>query len=156
MTSKRISGGSAERRDFRLGVINGGFFGLAETLTDPALVLVAFVAALGGSPLVVGLAAPIRNAGWYLPQLLISGRMQSAPRKLPFYARLAVVRLAAWGVVALAPLLLGRFSPSAVLAVFLIAFLVAESAAGLAGCPSWRWYRRSSRPHGEQSSSDGG
>jgi hypothetical protein len=123
------------RRDFRLGVINGALFGLAETLTDPAIVLVAFVVALGGSPLLVGLAAPIRNAGWYLPQLLVSGRTQSAPRTLPIYARVAVVRLAGWGVIAVAPLLLGWLSPGAVLAVFLVAFLVAESAAGVAGLP---------------------
>ncbi len=130
-----MSGSSTGRRDFGLGVANGALFGLAETLTDPSLVLVAFVAALGGSPLVVGLAAPIRNAGWYLPQLLISGKVQSAPRKLPIYARIAVLRLAAWGVIALSPLLLGRLSPGAVLAVFLIAFFVAESAAGVAGLP---------------------
>ncbi len=123
------------RRDFRLGVINGALFGFAETLTDPALVLVAFVVALGGSPLLVGLAAPIRNAGWYLPQLLISSRTQSAPRKLPIYARVAVLRLAGWGVIALTPLLLGRLSPGAVLAIFFVAFLVAESAAGVAGLP---------------------
>src|SRR4030067_1413425 len=98
------------RRDFRLGVIKGALFGLAETLTDPALVLVAFVVALGGSPLLVGLAAPIRNAGWYLPQLLISGRTPSAPRTLPIYARVAVLRLAGWGVIAGTPLLLGRLS----------------------------------------------
>jgi predicted MFS family arabinose efflux permease len=135
MRSEPISADLKARRDFGLGVANGALFGLAETLTDPALVLVAFVAALGGSPLVVGLAAPIRNAGWYLPQLLVSGRVQSAPRKLPIYARVAVLRLAAWGVVALSPLLLGRLSPGAVLAVFLIAFFVAESAAGVAGLP---------------------
>jgi len=128
-------GEAGVRRDFRLGVINGALFGLAETLTDPALVLVAFVVALGGSPLLVGLAAPIRNAGWYLPQLLISGRTQSAPRKLPIYARVAVLRLAGWGAIAVSPLLLGRLSPGAVLAIFFAAFLVAESAAGVAGLP---------------------
>jgi hypothetical protein len=135
MRSDRATHDPALRRDYRLGVLNGALFGLAETLTDPALVLVAFVAALGGSPLLVGLAAPLRNAGWYLPQLLISGRTQSAPRKLPIYARVAVLRLACWGAIAAAPILLGRLSASAVLAIFFIAFLVAESAAGVAGLP---------------------
>src|SRR4030042_6784832 len=107
MHINRGGGEKGVRRDFRLGVINGALFGLAETLTDPGLVLVAFVVALGGSPLLVGLAAAIRNAGWYLPHLLVSGRTQSAPRTLPIYARAAVLRLAGWGGVAVAPRLLG-------------------------------------------------
>ena len=135
MRSDRATLDPARRRDYRLGVLNGALFGLAETLTDPALVLVAFVAALGGSPLLVGLAAPLRNAGWYLPQLLISGRTQSAPRKLPIYARVAVLRLGCWGAIAAAPILLGRLPAGGVLAIFFIAFLVAESAAGVAGLP---------------------
>lgn len=135
MLSDRATLDPARRRDYRLGVLNGALFGLAETLTDPALVLVTFVAALGGSPLLVGLAAPLRNAGWYLPQLLISGRTQSAPRKLPIYARVAVLRLACWGAIAATPILLGPLPASAVLAIFFIAFLVAESAAGVAGLP---------------------
>src|SRR5688572_3051278 len=60
-------------RNFRLGVLNGVWFTVADRLMDPTLVLAAFVATLTPSPLWLGLIIPITEGGWYLPQLLMSG-----------------------------------------------------------------------------------
>lgn len=68
-----------ETRNFRLGVINGALFTLAETLMDPTLVMVAFVSALTSSPLLIGLIVPLRNTGWFLPQLYVSTFLESVP-----------------------------------------------------------------------------
>ncbi len=90
------------RRNFQLGVANGLLFTLAETLMDPTLVLVAFIGHLTHSPLWLGLVTPLRDGAWFLPQLWVSGYLQSQPLKLRLYQWMAVARVFAWGGLALA------------------------------------------------------
>lgn len=84
------------RHNFRLGVLNGLSFTLAETLIDPTLVLVAFVSTLTQSPLLIGLVTPLRDGAWYLPQVWVSGFLQSQPHKLAWYRLTGAVRMLAW------------------------------------------------------------
>lgn len=91
---------AVEQRNFVKGVLNGVIFTLAETLIDPTLVLVAFVSHLTTSPILIGLVAPLRDAGWYFPQLWVSGYIQSQPKKLNLYRRVAVIRVIAWAAMA--------------------------------------------------------
>lgn len=119
------------RRNFRLGVLNGMLYTLAETLIDPTLVLVAFVSHLTASPILIGLVAPLRDAGWFLPQLWMSGYIQSLPVKLSIYRPTAVVRLAAWG--ALAVLALAAPSPAVLLVGFFLAFGTYAVVSGVSG-----------------------
>jgi hypothetical protein len=83
------------RRNFALGVANGAIYAVAEAMQDASLVLSVFISRLTGSVLLVGLLMPISIGGWYLPQLLFSGRMQAAPRKMPFYRTSGVARVLA-------------------------------------------------------------
>lgn len=94
------------RRNFQLGVANGLLFTLAETLLDPTLVLVAFVGHLTQSPLWLGLVSPLRDGAWFLPQLWVSGYLQSQPRKLPLYRLTSSIRIVIWLALALAPFLI--------------------------------------------------
>jgi hypothetical protein len=119
------------QRNFLLGVLNGLFFTLAETLIDPTLVLVAFVSRLTESPVLIGLVAPLRDGAWYLPQLLVSGYAQSQPYKLGLYRRTAVVRLAAWAGLALAAFALT--DPGLLLIAFFLTFGVYAVASGAGG-----------------------
>jgi hypothetical protein len=80
------------QRDFGLGVVNGVLFAGVDTLLDPSLVLVTLVGLWTGSPLVLGLVAPLAQAGWYLPQLWVSGWLQNKPTSLSIYRAMAVVR----------------------------------------------------------------
>jgi len=121
-----------ETRNFRLGVINGALFTLAETLMDPTLVMVAFVSALTSSPLLIGLIVPLRNTGWFLPQLYVSTFLQSWPYKKPLYSAMAVIRTLAWGGVAISVALVRE--PAALLALVIGLFAVNAFAAGL---PDW-------------------
>lgn len=84
------------RRNFRLGVLNGLCFTLAETLIDPTLVLVAFVSTLTQSPLLIGLVTPLRDGAWYLPQVWVSGFLQNRAHKLPWYRLTGAARMVAW------------------------------------------------------------
>jgi hypothetical protein len=73
------------KRNFNLGVLNGALFAFGDALQDANLVMSVFIYRLTGSSVLVGLLQPVRLGGWYLPQLFVSGRMQGARRKLPYY-----------------------------------------------------------------------
>lgn len=122
---------NVNRRNFWLGVVNGVLYAAAEALTDPSLVLTYFTSLLTNSKFLVGLVAPIRIGGWFLPQLLVSGFIQRQERKLRIYAQLGVVRAVAW---ALMVLVLWFVRDRTLLLVLFFGFLVVYSLAeGLAG-----------------------
>lgn len=108
------------RRNFALGVANGALFSLAEAMRDPTLVLSLFISRLTGSNLLVGLLIPISIGGWFLPQLLLSARVQAAPLKLPFYRLAEVVRVVTTVALALAVFLLPPGPGMAAAALLLI------------------------------------
>ncbi len=119
------------RRNFSFGVLNGVFFNLFSALLDPSLVLSWFVSQLTTSNFLIGLIVPIQGGGWFLPQLVISSYLQRRQRKLPFYARMAGIRVAIWGLMTLAVFLIE--DPAVLLVVFFILLAAYSLAAGLAG-----------------------
>jgi MFS family permease len=97
-------------------------------------VLTWFVQQLGGSNFLIGLVGPLRDAGWFLPQLFVSHRLQREPLKIPLYRRAAAVRSVAWFVWTAATFVLAANYP-ALLLVFFAAFAVNSLASGFAGLP---------------------
>lgn len=134
------------KRSFLLNVINGALFEFAERLIDPPLVLTWFVSQLTTSHLLIGLVAPLGQAGWYLPQIFVSARVQSLPKKMPSYAAAALVRVASWFVLGLAVWFTDE--PVILLGLFFPLFALARTVAGLGGLaffevtgktiPAWR------------------
>ena len=122
------------KRNFTLGLLNGGMFVFAEALMSIDTVLTWFVQQLGGSNFLIGLVGPMRDAGWFLPQLFISQRSQRQPLQGPLYRRAAAVRVMAWFVWTAATFLLATNYP-ALLLVFFIAYGVNSLASGFAGLP---------------------
>jgi MFS family permease len=84
------------RRNYLLGVINGVLFSLGDSLTNAGLVMALLVRQLGGSLTLVGLLPALQNGGFLLPQLLVGGRLQAMPYKLPLYRRAAFARIVAY------------------------------------------------------------
>jgi len=119
------------RRNFSFGVLNGVFFNLFSALLDPSLVLSWFVSQLTTSNFLIGLIVPIQSGGWFLPQLLVSGYLQRRQRKLPFYAYMAGIRVAIWGLMTLAVFLIE--DPAVLLVVFFTLLAAYSLTAGLAG-----------------------
>jgi MFS family permease len=119
------------RRSFALGVFNGAAFRLAETLIDPPLVLTWFVSQLTPSNLLAGLVAPLGNAGWFLPQIFVSARVQRMERKMPSYIVAAVIRTIAWLLLAAAVWVVD--DPQVLLVSFFVLYAVARLSAGPAG-----------------------
>ncbi len=122
------------RRNFALGVINGGLFVFAEALMSIDTVLPWFVEQLGGSNFLIGLVGPMRDAGWFLPQLFTSHRLQREPLKMPLYRRSAVVRSVVWFIWTAATFVLAANYP-ALLLVFFVAYGINALASGFAGLP---------------------
>ena len=121
----------ASARNFRLGVLNGVWFTVADRLMDPTLVLAAFVSTRTPSPLWLGLILPITDGGWFLPQLFVSGYLQSRPHKIALYRRVAGVRVLVWGLMAAAPFVLR--DPRWLLPAFFLTYTLTLLSSGLSG-----------------------
>jgi MFS family permease len=96
-------------------------------------VLVAFVSHLTQSPFLLGLIVPIRDGAWWLPQLWVSGYLQSKPNKLAIYRRTSVLRIAAWFCIALSINLV--HDPVLLLPLFFIVYVISSISNGIAGLP---------------------
>jgi len=121
------------RRNYTLGVLNGTLFTLAENLIDPALVLTWFLARLSASNLLIGLVVPLRDAGWFLPQLFIAPYLARLPYQRPTYAVAALVRSLAWLVMAV--ITLTQRDPTVLIIGFFVPFTINSLASGWGGLP---------------------
>lgn len=121
------------RRNFALGVLNGAAYRVADSMIDSSLVLTWFVSQLTGSSFIIGLIWPIRNGGWFLPQLLISGYAQRQERKLVLYRVFAVIRSVAMGLLAVATILWGGVRNDLLLVSFFLCLLVLSFGEGFSG-----------------------
>lgn len=90
------------RRNFIFHILNGVFIAISETLNDPTLIMTALLSQLTTSNLLISLLAPLRDTGWFLPQLFISHIVQRAPRKIVFYQSATWFRVAGWVLLVLA------------------------------------------------------
>jgi hypothetical protein len=119
------------RRSFALGVFNGAVFRFSEALIDPPLVLTWFVSQLTSSNLLVGLVTPLGDAGWLLPQIFVSVRIQRMRRKMPSYTVAAVIRAIVWLFLGAAIWLVE--APRVLLVGFFVMYTVARLSSGLGG-----------------------
>jgi len=121
------------RRNFALGLFNGSFYILAETLVDPVLVLTWFLARLSASNLLIGLVVPLRDAGWFLPQLFVAPYQARLPYKLPIYSVVALLRSLAW--LTMATVMLTQRDPTVLIVGFFVPYVINSLASGWAGLP---------------------
>ena len=84
------------KRNFVLHIANGVLIALSETMTDVSLIMTALVSQLTASSVLIGLLAPLRDTGWFLPQLFISNLVERVPRKVVFYQVATVFRVCGW------------------------------------------------------------
>ena len=62
--------------NFRRGVLNGVMFTMVDGLIAPSLVLALFVKRLGGDNVLIGLLPALVAGGWFLPQIIVAGKVQ--------------------------------------------------------------------------------
>ncbi|MBC8075474.1 MAG: MFS transporter [Chloroflexales bacterium] len=111
-------------RNTRLGVANGILFSFGEALNNGNLVLGPLVRQLGGGLWIVGLLPALQSGGWLLPQMLVGGRLQAQPYKLPLYRRSATVRILAYGALVAVIMLADVVRPELALAAIIVCYTV--------------------------------
>ncbi|MCL4562554.1 MAG: MFS transporter [Chloroflexi bacterium] len=98
---------------------------------DPTLVLVAFLSNLTSSPILLGLVGPLRDGGWAIPQIWVSGYLQNQSKKIRLYQQTSYVRIGAWFLLFISI----NFVQDAhwLLITFFLAYGIAALASGLSG-----------------------
>ena len=123
---------AATRRNV-IGLLwHGTFLAGASALVAPTTILPAYVAGLGGSPALIGLAITILLTGDVLPQLVFARVVEGSPSKRPFLLIAVYSRAAAWLVLGLATWLLQR-SSTGILLGLLVLLLAAFATGGSLG-----------------------
>jgi MFS family permease len=125
----------AVRRNHRLGVLNGVFIELGMGLTNPGMVLTVLVRELGGSNALVGLLPALRFGGWFLPQFIVGGWVQSRPKRIPIIVAIDAIRIVLYGVICGAMFAFGSRSPAVALALLLVLFTITRFSAGSGAVP---------------------
>jgi MFS family permease len=121
-----------ERRNFWLGVANGGMFQAGENLVDSSTVLPVLLSSLTRSHGLIGFAVALNDLGWMLPQFAAAPWVSRLPRQLPLYREMAILRGACLFGLAIAAWLL-RGEPGLLLAAFFVMYGIFSAGAGIAG-----------------------
>jgi MFS family permease len=130
-TKPKATKQKTENRNFLYGVYNGIIINASEAFFNSGLVMAPFLAALGASPVVIGLVPALRVGGWFLPQLLVAHRLAGEPYKLPAYRRIAWLRSIAFALLCLATFIITNYSWLVVAIVVLLG--IVAFAGGISG-----------------------
>jgi MFS family permease len=127
----RVRPARVPHRNFLLHTLNGVLVAISETLNDPTLIMTALLSQLTTSNLLIGILAPLRDTGWFLPQLFISHRVQRVPRKIVFYRGATAFRVAGWVLLVIALFTLSDHT--AMLWAILVTSLIISVSGGIGG-----------------------
>ncbi len=84
-----------QRRNFRLGVLNGAIYQMGEGFADSVTVIPLFLSRLGANNALIGFMSGLADMGWLLPQLFVAPLAARLPRQVVLYRGAAIVRGAA-------------------------------------------------------------
>jgi MFS family permease len=119
---------SVERRNFTGLAWHGTFLAAATALAQPTTILPAYVALLGGSPLLIGAIVSLLLIGSLLPQLFFASLVEGSARKRPYLLWAVYSRAAAWLVLGVLTWIFARNAAS--LLLFLLFAMLAVFAVG--------------------------
>ena len=121
------------RRNFAFLIVDGATFAFAISLLSEATIMPAFVSALTGSSLLVGLVAATFAIGHYLPQLVGAHLVLGRARRKPLFLGIVIAERFGILAIALSATLIGVAPPNLVIALFFIAFAFYSVTTGLIG-----------------------
>lgn len=119
-------------RSFLLNTASGACTKLAEQLASPGLVLPWLMAAASAPTAMVGLLAPIKEAGSLLPQLFVSGRIRTIAVRKWVWAGAGFTQAASLALMALAAATLEGASAGAAIVGTLAIFSIASGVGSVA------------------------
>jgi len=101
------------RYNFRIGLLDGGFFGLALGFASFSTILPLFVASMTTSALLIGLVPAVHAVGWQLPQLFTASYVSRLRRYKPNVMWMTIHERIPFLGLALVALLLPMIGPQA-------------------------------------------
>jgi MFS family permease len=122
-----------QKRNFMLLVIDGATFAFAVSLLSETTIIPAFVAALTGSSLLVGLVAATFAVGRYLPQLLGAHLVMGRAKRKPLFLVIIVAERVGILAIAMSATLIDALPNTAVLLIFFVSFGFYAITTGLIG-----------------------
>ena len=122
--------------------------GLAEALVDTRVVMSAFLSQLTDSNVLISLIAPMREAGWWLPQFFVSGWVDRTPRKADLYRATNIWRILSWMALIICAFTLNGLP---LLIAFAVCMVPISIGAGIAGLP-WTVITAKTIPPGQRGS----
>jgi MFS family permease len=110
------------RWNFWVNLVEGTAFGFSLSFIAARTIVPLFITKLTDSPLPIGIAAVISQAGWFLPQLWTADPVERLPRKKPLVVNLGffLERLPLWVMVI--PALIAVDHGGLALVLFLVAY----------------------------------
>ena len=101
------------RYNFRIGLLDGGFFGLALGFASCSTILPLFVASMTTSALLIGLVPAVHAVGWQLPQLFTASYVSRLRRYKPNVMWMTIHERVPFLGLALVALMLPMIGPQA-------------------------------------------
>jgi MFS family permease len=123
---------AVERRNFIALAWHGTFLAAATALGQPTTILPAYVALLGGSPLLIGTMVSLLLVGSLLPQLFFAHLVEGSARKRPYLLWAVYSRAAAWLVLGMLTWIFAR-NAADLLLLLLFAMLAVFAVGGSLG-----------------------
>ncbi|HEY3315314.1 MAG TPA: MFS transporter [Bacillota bacterium] len=124
-----------QRHNFICLLLEGTLFAWGSAFADSSTVLPVYISTLTKSSVLVGLAATLRNGGWFLPQLLVANFAARYKRKMPISIVGMVIHRSSYLLMAACVLGLSLGHPGLALTLFLFFLTTLALGDGIGGVP---------------------
>ena len=111
------------------------FFFFSDSIWSINTIMPVFAATLTDSPFLIGLIPAVVNAGWFIPQLFMSGRISKMPKVLPFSLKMGFLERMPYMLLPLLTLLIGKLENQNVYWLLLFLMIWRGIGGGMAGLP---------------------
>lgn len=111
------------------------FFFFADSFWSINTIIPVFAATLTDSPFLIGLMPAIVNAGWFLPQLFISGYVSRLPKVVPLSIKLGILERVSYLFFPILALLIPSIPKSTALTLLIILMVWRGLAGGFSALP---------------------
>jgi MFS family permease len=118
-----------------INTIDVSLFYLADSFWSVNTIMPVFAATLTDSPLLIGLIPAVVNAGWFIPQLFMSGHISKLPKVLPTSMKFGFLERVPYIFLPLLTLLIGRIDNLQVYWLFFLIMVWRGIGAGMSGLP---------------------
>lgn len=111
------------------------FFFFSDSFWSINTIMPVFAASLTSSPFLIGLIPAVVNAGWFIPQLFLSGHISKMPRVLPISKKFGLLERLPYMCLPFLTLLIGKIDNQSVYWLLLLIMIWRGIGGGMSGLP---------------------